>query len=136
MRKRIRVERHLPGSAPHAERMEVVDLEEERRARRSDPDTSHRAVQRLLGDNRLYEAIVREAAYAYDMGKPFRDSWMAARVRRDRNIVARMRLEVERDGWLERCGETADGHELLFRMRDAHRKMLDLLPKSDWIDKS
>lgn len=110
-------------------------MDEERKARRTDPDTSHRAVARLLGDSTLYEAIVREAAYAYDMGKPFRDSWLAARVRRDRNIVARMRLEVERDGWIKRIGETPDGHELLFEMTITHRKLLNMLPQSSFIEK-
>lgn len=109
-------------------------MDDNRGARRTDPETSHRAVRRLLNNHSLYEAIVREAAYAYDRGLPFRDTWLAARVGRDRNVVARVRLEVEHDGWIERCGTTKDGNELLFRMKGTWRKVLDMLPDKGWLD--
>ena len=99
--------------------------------------TSHLAVRKHRENTTLYERIARKAAFAYDAGKPFTDSWLATQVGWPRNIVARVRLDVERDGWLERCGTTNGAHpQTLFRMRPALRQLLDMVPEGgiDHID--
>ena len=105
------------------------------RARSTDPETSQRALAELdwrqLG---IYEQIVRWAAFAFDQGKPFTDSFLARRIGRDRGIVARVRLNVEEDGWIKRTGQkTEDGRQLLFEMSPAHRAVYGMLAKDMWL---
>lgn len=101
-------------------------------ARNTDPRTSQRFAdgfeQRTIS---VYNQILALAAFAADADKRFTDSWLTTKIREsgrriDRNVVARVRLTAERDGWLERAGQTNDKRQLLFRMRPAMRQVWEM----------
>lgn len=101
-----------------------------RRARLTDPSTSHAALADLLDDTTLYLQLLKVAARSADAGKAgFSDDWLARQLAHPRNIVARIRLEVERDGWLQRLAPVRrpDGkHVLVFRLRPGMRELIDM----------
>jgi len=93
------------------------------RARRTDPASS----QRFLDDldhSSLYEDVIEAAAWAYEQGRPFTDDFLAERLHVPRNVVARTRLDVERDGWITRLGlrERKGRQVLAFEMNEAHHQ--------------
>lgn len=107
-------------------------------ARKNDPPSSHAGVKKILGNPSTYEKIVRYAAQAFDLGKPWTDTWMTRMVMGDpqrmRNVVARVRLEVQRDGWIEEVGKTKDEKQLLlFAMKANMRPVLTMLPEAGWL---
>lgn len=122
-------------------------------ARRSDPNSSHRRVQLLGRDGSVRHTMLRIAA-DLERGRvvattpvgvvivsnaPWSDGDVWAGVehalgrREQRNVIARHRGIMERDGLVERLGEmtTIDGHDrvLHFRLTEHARELLGLPPR-------
>src|SRR5262245_40011193 len=101
-----------------------------RRARATDPSTSHEYLAKLLDDTGLYLQVLKVAARSADHGdKGWSDDWLARQLAHPRNIVARVRLEVERDGWLVRLPAVArpDGQRVLvFKLKPELRGLIDM----------
>lgn len=96
--------------------------------------SSRRFVDAIKEDLTTQEKIIRWAAFAYDQGKPFTDSFLARKIPwPHRNVVARIRLEVEKQGWIERAGRSPDGL-VMFAMPPARRELLRLCdPKAEFL---
>lgn len=92
-------------------------------ARKSDPLSSHIRLGQLRKDESLRELVVRAAMSLEHEG---RDAWSdsdlwfrvehLSRKRQQRNIIARARGLLERDGVFERVDVTAMGKLLLFKI--------------------
>lgn len=107
-----------------------------RKARWSDPHTSELAVRAITADMTIYEKILRAAHRSAADGRAgFTDDYLARETGVARNIVARVRLECERDLWLER-GATVrrpDGVEVMtFRLIPGRELVLSMVEHIEW----
>lgn len=96
----------------------------EAHARRSDPITSHLAVQNIARDAPLREQILRAANLLEDAGYRGWDDTMITELvesitnrRQQRNVIARARGLLERDGLIERLGHDPFAKRPLMKFR-------------------
>ena len=96
------------------------------------PDTSQQALDRLVRNLTLYTRVLHQCAKAGAVGKGFTDDWLARELSYARNITARVRLEVERDGWIYRRGTVrgASGVEVtMFYMAPEKLELYEMTTK-------
>lgn len=86
-------------------------------ARVSDPVTSHRKVRRTVHDQSKKAQVLNAAAtlLVFTDTQLTRQVEHATNERQQRNVIARTRLTLEGEGFIERVEETTDGVELRFR---------------------
>jgi hypothetical protein len=83
----------------------------------------------IIRNDRMRDRVLHQCAKAGAVGAYFTDGWLAREIGYQRNIVARVRLEVERDGWIERCGTHEPTGETRFRFIPARLELYEMTTK-------